>query len=154
MPRVTPKTNWVAGNVPLGPDLNRMEGNTQQAFDEIDEEIQNRIDDVNAEEARAIAAEAAEAAARASISTLNAVGSYAFLFVGGLVTLNPGDTITQSSPTPSLKYAGIKFQSLPDGGYIFPILINNSIYPTGTWRCMGFIEPDLNFGATLFVKIS
>jgi len=37
MARITPKTNWVAHNIPVATDFNRIEGNNQQAFDEIDE---------------------------------------------------------------------------------------------------------------------
>ena len=37
MARITPKTNWIGADIPLASDFNRIEGNTQQAFDEIDD---------------------------------------------------------------------------------------------------------------------
>ena len=43
MARITPKTNWVAHNIPVATDFNRIEGNNQQAFDEIDAEEAARI---------------------------------------------------------------------------------------------------------------
>ena len=36
MARITPKTNWVAHNIPVATDFNRIESNNRQAFDEID----------------------------------------------------------------------------------------------------------------------
>ena len=36
MARITPKTNWVSNNAPLPSDFNRIEGNEEQAFSEID----------------------------------------------------------------------------------------------------------------------
>ena len=43
MARITPKTNWVAHNIPVATDFNRIEGNNQQAFDEIDD-LSDEID--------------------------------------------------------------------------------------------------------------
>ena len=64
MARITPKTNWVASDIPVATDFNRIENNSEQAFDELDAEVAARIADVNAEEAARIAADNAEAAAR------------------------------------------------------------------------------------------
>lgn len=54
MARITPKTNWVANNIPVATDFNRIEGNNQQAFDEIDD-LGSALD---AEEAARIAGDA------------------------------------------------------------------------------------------------
>ena len=54
MARITPKTNWVAHNIPVATDFNRIEGNNQQAFDEID----NLSDAIDTEEAARIAGDA------------------------------------------------------------------------------------------------
>lgn len=56
MARVTPKTNWVASDIPVATDLNRMENNSEQAFTEIDSEVANRIAAINAETANRTAA--------------------------------------------------------------------------------------------------
>jgi hypothetical protein len=37
MARITPKTNWVANNIPVAPDFNRIENNNEQAFAELDQ---------------------------------------------------------------------------------------------------------------------
>jgi hypothetical protein len=42
MARITPKTNWVANDIPVAPDFNRIENNNEQAFAEIDQEALNR----------------------------------------------------------------------------------------------------------------
>jgi hypothetical protein len=54
MARITPKTNWVAHNIPVATDFNRIEGNNQQAFDEIDD----LSDAIDTEEAARIAGDA------------------------------------------------------------------------------------------------
>jgi hypothetical protein len=36
MARITPKTNWVANDIPTAQDFNRIENNNQQAFDDVD----------------------------------------------------------------------------------------------------------------------
>jgi hypothetical protein len=50
MARITPKTNWVANNVPVAPDFNRIENNNQQAFTEIDAETAARQAAITAEQ--------------------------------------------------------------------------------------------------------
>jgi hypothetical protein len=42
MARVTPKTNWSGADTPIETDFNRIEGNAQQAFDELDAEVNAR----------------------------------------------------------------------------------------------------------------
>ena len=70
MARITPKTNWVARNIPVATDFNRIERNNQQAFDEIDAEEAARIAAINAEKSARIAAINAEESAR--IAAINA----------------------------------------------------------------------------------
>lgn len=83
MPRTTPKTNWIGGNIPLAPDLNRIEGNAQQAFDELDEEVSARIADVNAEEARATAVENSIIADLGGVDFVNGnAGTYSSRVIG------------------------------------------------------------------------
>jgi hypothetical protein len=50
MARITPKTNWVANNVPVAPDFNRIENNNQQAFTELDAETAARQAAITAEQ--------------------------------------------------------------------------------------------------------
>ena len=64
MARITPKRNWVARNIPVATDFNRIERNNQQAFDEIDAEEAARIAAINAEKSARIAAINAEESAR------------------------------------------------------------------------------------------
>jgi hypothetical protein len=42
MPRITPKTNWVANDIPIAQDINRIETNSLQAFTDIDAETAAR----------------------------------------------------------------------------------------------------------------
>ena len=70
MARITPKTNWVAHNIPVATDFNRIEGNNQQAFDEIDD-LGSALD---AEEVARIAA-TQPASLLDSIKTVDGAGS-------------------------------------------------------------------------------
>lgn len=72
MARIASKLNWTSDpdSAPLPSDLNRIENNNHQAFDEIDAEVAARIEDVNAEKAARIADVNAEEAAR--IADVNA----------------------------------------------------------------------------------
>jgi len=57
MPRITPKTNWVANNIPIPPDLNRIETNSLQAFTELDAETAARQAAITAEQNARISAD-------------------------------------------------------------------------------------------------
>ena len=156
MARITPKTNWVAGNIPLATDVNRIESNNQQAFDEIDAEEaariaainaekSARIADVNAEESARIAADSAESVARESADaslnvkidtrlSLSNVGTHAMLKNKGSGYIGPNATVSGSG----LSYS--------DGsGY------SSGGTPPGEWRCMGACPANYS---TLFVRVS
>ena len=124
MAYIEPKTNWVASNIPVASDLNRIEGNTKQNHDDIAAETIARAADVDAEEAARIADVNAEEAARiaqiAGLMVLDSVGSLALCRASSAVA--PGGTVSGSS----LKYATV-------GGDIA-----SSPVPSGTWRCMGY----------------
>jgi len=78
MARITPKTNWVAHNIPVATDFNRIEGNNQQAFDEID----NLSDAIDTEEAARIAGDASlqlSKANKAIIGDNGGIGSIIFV---------------------------------------------------------------------------
>jgi hypothetical protein len=47
MARITPKTNWIAGDIPVAPDFNRIENNNEQAFTELDQEVSDRQSAIN-----------------------------------------------------------------------------------------------------------
>jgi len=49
MARITPKTNWADNDIPVAQDLNRIENNTLQSFNELDAEASARIAADNAE---------------------------------------------------------------------------------------------------------
>ena len=156
MARITPKTNWVARNIPVANDFNRIERNNQQAFNEIDAEEaariaainaekSARIADVNAEESARIAADSAESVARESADaslnvkidtrlSLSSVGTHAMLKNKGSGYIGPNATVSGSG----LSYSdGSGFSS---GGT-----------PPGEWRCMGACQPNYS---TLFVRVS
>jgi hypothetical protein len=59
MARITPKTNWIANDIPVAADLNRIESNNGQAFTELDAEAAARIAAVSAEAASRVAGDAA-----------------------------------------------------------------------------------------------
>ena len=145
MARITPKTNWVAGNIPLATDVNRIESNNQQAFDEIDAEEAARIAAINAEESARIAADSAESVARESADaslnvkidtrlSLSSVGTHAMLKNKGSGYIGPNATVSGSG----LSYS--------DGsGY------SSGGTPPGEWRCMGACPANYS---TLFVRVS
>lgn len=153
MPRVTPKTNWTSDpdNAPLPSDFKRIEGNSQQAFDEIDEKQANidaeearAIADVDAEEARAIAAEASLQSQIDVSLTGGGIGSLLFGTPNGVATTyNYGNTISLGG-TVSLLPAG-----LSSSGDAFPSIA----ITTGTWRCLGFCI-STSYRYTLWIRIS
>jgi hypothetical protein len=57
MARITPKTNWIAGDIPVAPDFNRIENNNEQAFTELDQEVSDRQSAITAEQNARIAAD-------------------------------------------------------------------------------------------------
>jgi hypothetical protein len=57
MARITPKTNWVANDIPVAPDFNRIENNNEQAFAELDQEVSDRQAAITAEQNARIAAD-------------------------------------------------------------------------------------------------
>jgi hypothetical protein len=64
MARITPKTNWVANDIPVAPDFNRIENNNGQAFTELDQEVSDRQAAITAEQNARQAAITAEQNAR------------------------------------------------------------------------------------------
>lgn len=137
MARITPKTNWVAGNIPVSSDFNRIESNSQQAFDELDAEVAARVADVNAEEAARIAdvnaeearALGAEAALQTNIDSVNAD-------LGGLDFVN-GNAGTYGSKVIDTNERWIP----PSGTYIFVVAsiqgILFQIYTGSEWAGFG-----------------
>lgn len=77
-------------------------------------------------------------------SVLNSIGSYAFLKYAASGVFNPGDTYTNDSNN-NLRYACVLFNGANESK-------NDTIFPTGTWRCMGYNTG--NQSVTLWVKIS
>ena len=67
-------------------------------------------------------------------SSVGAVGTYAFLASGLLLTLAPGDTRAGSD----FDYSSVDSQV--------------NVTPSGTWRCMGYVSGEDN--PTLFLRIS
>jgi hypothetical protein len=57
MARITPKTNWVANDIPVANDLNRIENNNQQSFSEIDQEVSDRQAAITTEQNARISAD-------------------------------------------------------------------------------------------------
>lgn len=151
MSRVTPKTNWVSGNVPLGPDLNRMEGNAQQAFDELDaNEAQRAIDEaalqanIDAEEARAIAAENAIQAEIDASLLGGQIGSLLFGTPNGVSdTYAYGSTISLGGSV-TLITTGLNFSGDSFGGTVVSI---------GTWRCLGYCI-STSYRYTLWIRVA
>ena len=72
MAYIEPKTNWIASNIPVASDFNRIEGNTKQNHDDIAAEAIARAADVDAEEAARIADVNAEESARIAADLLKA----------------------------------------------------------------------------------
>jgi hypothetical protein len=85
----------------------------------------------------------------ATPSTLNAVGTYAWL--SRTTTVSPGSTYSSG-----LAYAGINAADYSDANTA-AIMTGASSSPSGTWRCMGnqhrTIVSDHPYSATLFLKI-
>jgi hypothetical protein len=151
MARITPKTNWVGADIPVAPDLNRIENNNEQAFADIDQEVSDRQTAITAEEnARqsainiAIAAEKSERIDAdnlivSNLTSTGAIGSYALMRFGGSGTILPGTVVNGSD----LRYTS-------SSSIIFAATI-----PPGTWRCMGTCYSSIDAGrTTLFVRIS
>jgi hypothetical protein len=69
MARITPKTNWIDNDIPTAVDVNRIENNSLQAFNELDAEAATRLAADNAEAATRLAADNAEAVTRANADT-------------------------------------------------------------------------------------
>ena len=167
MARITPKTNWVAHNIPLATDINRIENNNQQAFDEIDAEEaariaaiiteeSARIADVNAEESARIAAINAEESARIAADSAESVAresADASLNVKIDTRLSLSNVGTHAmlkntgsgyiGPNATVSGSGLSYS---DGsGY------SSGGTPPGVWRCMGACPANYS---TLFVRVS
>jgi hypothetical protein len=69
MPRITPKTNWVASDIPVAPDFNRIENNNEQAFTELDAETAARQAAITAEQNARTAAMGVETTNRQNADT-------------------------------------------------------------------------------------
>lgn len=127
MAYIEPKTNWVATNIPVASDLNRIEGNTKQNHDDIASglaaEEAARIADVDAEEAERIASDA-----------LNLPG--ATLGIRSLTTISVTEDIPYIVPPGSYYYAttagimqiqtslGWKIASIESSGFIISDGVN------------------------------
>ena len=85
MAYIEPKTNWIASNIPVASDLNRIEGNTKQNHDDVAAEAIARAADVDA-------SVAVEESARIAADKLNLHGSSLVSRLGSSMNLSPGDT--------------------------------------------------------------
>ena len=92
----------------------------------------------------------------ALVTTLGAVGTYAFLQYPNTGTFSPGNTTAGSN----LKYAGASGgQNLNGSSSANTQTNNNATSPAGTWQCMGYSAYASGcsgsfYGTTLWVRIA
>jgi hypothetical protein len=100
MARITPKTNWVANNIPVAPDFNRIENNNGQAFADIDQEVSDRQAAITSEKNARQAAINAEENARISADNNIVQSTLSNTISAGNFVLSSFDGTVQFSTTP------------------------------------------------------
>jgi hypothetical protein len=168
MPRITPKTNWVANDIPIAQDINRIETNSLQAFTELDEEVVNRNAAILVETTNR---QNADTTLQTNIDTANSLRLSGDNQLQTNINLEASarsgsDNNLQNSINTKFTAGGVGAYAFLrndsgstmvtgttySGGLSYADTDNNTGgFASGVWRCMGYA---LNGKGTLFIRVS